>query len=66
MPIENDGSMVTKANSATAIVEQLDAAEIQRRVAENASERKALLVLLRAARAKERRRQSTQGAADGK
>jgi hypothetical protein len=48
--------MVTKANSATAIVEQLDAAEIQRRIAENSAERKALLVLLRAARAKDRSR----------
>jgi hypothetical protein len=49
--------MVTQANSATAIVEQLDAAEIQKRIADNAAERRALLVLLRAAKAKERRQQ---------
>jgi hypothetical protein len=52
--------MVTKANSATAIVQRLDAAEIQQRIADNAAERKALLILLRAAKAKDLERQNRQ------
>jgi hypothetical protein len=39
----------------SAILEQLDAAELRRRLAELDAERAALLVLLRAARARERR-----------
>jgi hypothetical protein len=50
--------------SATAVVEQLNTAELQRRIEANEAERKALLILLRAARAKDRK--TTKGATDAK
>jgi hypothetical protein len=52
--------MGTPANSAASILSQLDISELEQRLEENFSERKALLVLLRAARAADRRREQSE------
>lgn len=49
-PFDNRGMVI----NAAAIVESLNAAELRQRIEANKAEREALLVLLRAAQAKER------------
>ena len=59
--------MDEQSTSATVLVQRLDAAEIEKRIEDNEAERKALLILLRAAKAKGRsQRPKQQGATDAK
>jgi hypothetical protein len=48
--------MITAAPTAVEILQRLSVDELRKRLAENEAEREAILVLLRAARAAERRR----------